>query len=113
MGDAIARARDAGADLAIELPLEEMSAIARRHGATEMALFGSVLRAGEFRPDSDVDVLVAFPPELRYTLFDFARLKNELTELIGRRVDLVEKDGLKRYVRPDVLATMQVVFAAA
>jgi len=99
--------------LALELPVEEMVAIARRYGAAGIALFGSVLRPKDFRSDSDVDVLVSFPADLRYTLFDFVRLKRELSDLVGRDVDLVDREGLKRFVRPEVLKTMQVLYGAA
>lgn len=94
---------------AIDLPIDGMIAIAKRYGVREMALFGSVLR-DDFGPDSDVDVLVDFDPQARTSLFDFVHLKLELSDLVGRQVDLVEKAGLKRFIQPEVLRTMQVVY---
>jgi predicted nucleotidyltransferase len=96
---------------AIELPVDEMVAIARRYHVTELALFGSVLRP-DFRPDSDVDVLVEFVQGAPVGVLEFIRLKHELSDLIGREVDLVEKPGLHWYIRDDVLAEAQVLYAA-
>ena len=96
---------------AVELPVDDMIAIARRYHATELALFGSVLRA-DFREDSDVDVLVEFEHGAAVSLCDIVRLKHELSDLIGRDVDLVEKPGLHWYIRDEVLAEAQVLYAA-
>lgn len=101
---------DAAPDLTvIELPLSTMAMIARRFGVRELALFGSVLRPGDFRDDSDIDVLVSFEKDAARGLFEFVQLKLELTDLIGRDVDLVEKEGLKQFIREEVLATRVVV----
>src|SRR5437868_682000 len=73
----------------------------RRWKITEFALFGSVLR-DDFRPDSDVDVLVTFAPEARYSLFDFVDMQDELQAIFGRPVDLVERqdvEGSENYLR--------------
>ncbi|MBF0261729.1 MAG: nucleotidyltransferase family protein [Magnetococcales bacterium] len=61
---------------------------------TELALFGSVLRAS-FSPESDVDVLVSFAGDARWTLFDMTRMQEELQEIFGRRVDLVSRRGIE------------------
>ena len=68
-----------------------------------LAFFGSVLR-GDFSPESDVDVLVEFLPEARVSLFDMARMQNELSTIIGRAVDLRTLQELSRYFRDDVAA---------
>lgn len=73
----------------------------RRWNITELALFGSALRE-DFRPDSDVDVLVSFRPEAGHTVFDLVRMQEELTSILGRRVDLVERAAVERsenYIR--------------
>ena len=67
----------------------------------------------DFRPDSDVDVLVTFEPGLRRSLFDHMDMINELKEIFGREVDLVEKAGLVNpFIRKHVLARNQVIYAA-
>ena len=66
----------------------------RRVGVLHVGLFGSIAR-GEARDDSDVDVLVELDPVARVDLIDFIRLKNHLTQLLGREVDLVSRRGLR------------------
>ena len=76
-----------------------------------MALFGSVLR-DDFRPDSDVDVLVSFEPEARIGFITLSRMQRELSEIFQRSVDLVPMDGLKPIIRESVLLSSQDVYAA-
>lgn len=84
----------------------------RRWKITEFALFGSVLRE-DFRPDSDLDVLVSFEPDARWSLSDLVEMGEQLTELFGRRVDLVEKEGLRNpFRRQSILSTREVIYAA-
>jgi hypothetical protein len=87
----------------------EIGAFCRRNFIRRLAVFGSVLRS-EFRPDSDVDVLVDFEPGHTPGLKFFA-LERELSELIGRPVDLNTPGCLSRYFRDDVLAAAKVVYA--
>ncbi len=75
----------------------------RRNQVRRLAFFGSVLRDG-FSPESDVDVLVEFLPEARVSLFDMARMQNELSVIVGRAVDLLTLEELSRYFRDDVAA---------
>lgn len=78
----------------------------------ELSLFGSVLR-GDFRPDSDVDLLVVFEPDDPWDLWDIIAMESELQELFGRKVDLVEKRALKNpFRRSEILKTRQVLYAA-
>ena len=79
---------------------EEIMGIAARHGARSVRVFGSAAR-GEERPDSDVDFLVEMEPGR--SLFDMGRLLLDLQDLLGRKVDLVEPQGLHWYVRDRVL----------
>ncbi len=75
--------------------------IALRWKVTRLELFGSVLR-DDFRPDSDVDVLVTFAPEARVSLFDLVRLEDELVALFKRDVDVIERpsiEGSPNYIR--------------
>lgn len=79
---------------------------------TELALFGSVLR-NDFRPDSDVDVLVTFAPDAQWSLFDLVEIQEALSEMLGRKVDLIEKRGLRNpFRRYEILRTKEVVYAA-
>ena len=67
----------------------------------ELALFGSVLR-DDFGPESDIDVLVRFSPTATPTLLDLERMEDELTRLLGRKVDLVEYGAVeasRNYIR--------------
>lgn len=84
----------------------------RKWQIRELALFGSVLRE-DFSPDSDIDVLVTFTPEARWTLFDIVEMREELGRIFGREVDLVEKQALRNpFRRREILNTHQVVYAA-
>ena len=85
--------------------------VCRRYGILELSLFGSAAR-GEMRPGSDVDVMVEFDPNTRIGLIRFESLSEELEALIGRKVDLVTKSGLKPWIRPQVLKEAQVIYAA-
>jgi hypothetical protein len=95
----------------IELPTDRISEICERYGIRELAVFGSAAR-GDIQPDSDVDILVDFEPGARIGLIKFASLSEELEGLVGRRVDLVTKTGLKPRVRPVVLGEAQRVYPA-
>ena len=94
----------------IDIPADAIADLCRRYQVRELALFGSVLRP-DFRPDSDIDILVDFEPDAVIGLMKFARLQRELSVLLRRTVDLVPKDGLKRLIRDEVLAHSEVVFA--
>ena len=95
----------------VQLPMDRIADVCRRYGVKELAIFGSAVR-GELRPDSDIDILVEFQSSARIGLFGFASLSDELTSLLGRRIDLVTKQGLKPHVRPNVLREAQLVYAA-
>ncbi len=81
----------------------------------EFALFGSVLR-DDFRPDSDVDVLVTFVEHAPWSLFDFVDMQNELKALFGRDVDFVSKRGIessRNYLRrQSILDSARVIYGA-
>jgi uncharacterized protein len=94
----------------VDFPLERIAEICRKYRVKELAIFGSALRA-DFRADSDVDFLVDFLPDHGLDLVDYIRCQDEFAEVLGRRVDLVQKPGLKRFVREEVLRTAQVIYA--
>ena len=84
----------------------------RRWQIQELSLFGSVLRE-DFRPDSDVDVLVAFAPSAHWSLGDWVCMQEDLESLLGRKVDLVEMTGLRNpFRRYAILRSRQVLYAA-
>ena len=98
-------------ELPIEIPRAELVDFCRRNGVRRLALFGSVLR-GDFSPASDLDVLVEFEPGTRMGLRFFS-LQEELSQLLGRRVDLNTRGFLSRYFRDQVLAEAETIDDAA
>jgi uncharacterized protein len=98
-------------DAQIALPGRQLSNFCRRYHVRRLALFGSVLRA-DFRPDSDVDVLVAFEAGAHVGFLTLSRMQRELSGLLQRPVDLVPMDGLKAVIRESVLSNAQDVYAA-
>ena len=91
---------------------EKIADFCRRHHIRQLALFGSVLRS-DFRPDSDVDVLVEFDPGASAGFLRLAAIELELSEVLQRRVDLRTPAELSRYFRDDVLKEAEVQYAAA
>jgi predicted nucleotidyltransferase len=83
-----------------------------RWQVTELALFGSVLRE-DFGPESDVDVLVTFAPEAPWSLFDLVDMMDELEAIFGRKVHLVEGDGLRNPIRRRAIVSSREVIHAA
>lgn len=84
--------------------------ICHRYKIQTLSLFGSIL-GGRFNTDSDVDILVEFEPDARIGYLGMAQIEAELTELMGRRVDLRTPSELSRYFRSDVLASAKVLYA--
>lgn len=84
----------------------------RKWRVVEFALFGSVLR-DDFTPNSDVDVLLTFQPNAPWDLWDMVDMREELKEIFGREVDLVEKAALKNpFRKKEILENMKVIYAA-
>jgi predicted nucleotidyltransferase len=100
--------------MAISLPLDQVRQFCERWQVDEFALFGSVLRA-DFRPDSDVDVMVAFSPAARHSLYELSDMREELAAMFGRPVDLVTRQGVTSmvnwYRRRAILDSVRVVYA--
>ena len=94
----------------IDLDQAAVEAFCRKHGLRKLSLFGSVLRE-DFRPDSDVDVLVEFRQGVRAGYLTMAAMERELSQLLGRRVDLRTPAELSRYFRDDVLQAAEVRYA--
>jgi hypothetical protein len=94
------------------IPRRKINEFCRRWGVMELSLFGSALRS-DFRPDSDVDVLVTFSKEAEISLFDLVQMKLDLEKIFHRPVDIIEKDALENPFRKrEILRTAQVVYAA-
>jgi predicted nucleotidyltransferase len=97
----------------IKIPEERIAAFCRKWKVAELALFGSVLRA-DFRPDSDIDVLVTFAPGSRHTLLDEAQMELELEDLFGRAVDMVSRSAVEASTnlirRNDILSSAMTIY---
>ena len=110
--------RRGAAPMSARIPLDypAIAAFCRRWGVTELALFGSVLR-DDFRPDSDVDVLVTFAPGVRPSLDDLLSMQDELAALFARSVDLLERQALEQdrnyLLRRHVFAHLEPVYVAS
>lgn len=90
---------------------QKIAELCRSYGVAELALFGSVLR-DDFHAESDVDVLVSFGPEAHPSLLELVELREDLKDLFGREVDLVERAGLRNpFRRRAILSTAEVVYA--
>jgi predicted nucleotidyltransferase len=101
---------DAPARLWDDLPRDALAEFSRRNRIRRLALFGSALR-DDFRPDSDLDILVEFEPDARVGLRFFA-LQRELTELLGRSVDLNTPAFISPYFRDQVMTEAEDLYVA-
>jgi predicted nucleotidyltransferase len=101
--------------IGISVPRKKLVEFCKRWKISELALFGSVLRE-DFQPHSDVDLLVSFSPRAKISLFDLVRMQNELMEIFGRKVDLVERRAIEKsenYIRrQNILSNTKVIYAA-
>ena len=101
--------------LQIQLPQQAIAQFCQRWQIKEFYLFGSVLRE-DFRPDSDIDIMVSFEADAPWGLLEFVRMKRELETLIGREVDLVTKKSIEEshnwIRRKEILGTAQVVYVS-
>jgi len=96
----------------IEVPEEQLAAFCRRNRIRRLAFFGSVLR-DDFTPESDVDVLVEFEPDTRIGLIGLARVENEISRMIGRKVDLNTVGTLSPYFKDEVVENAEVAYEQA
>jgi uncharacterized protein len=101
--------------LHIEVDRRALAAFCRRWMITELAFFGSVLR-DDFGPDSDVDVLVTFSPGSGRSLFERVEMRDELSQLLGRPVDLVSRRAIedsRNWIRREAILGSAETFYAA
>jgi uncharacterized protein len=102
-------------DIQIDIDQEKIAAFCKKWQITELAFFGSVLRE-DFRPDSDVDVLVTFADSYSLRLSDLMAMEDDLKEILGHEVDMVERECITRsenYIRRGhILKSAQSVYVA-
>ena len=95
------------------IPHEKISVFCKRWNVSEFALFGSALRA-DFRPESDVDVLVTFSDNSNWGLFDHVQMQQELQVLFNRKVDLISRRALVQtqniLLREEILKTAKAIY---
>ena len=97
----------------LELPLAAITNFCKRWKVKEFSIFGSILRE-DFRPGSDVDVLLSFMEDSPWGLFEFVDMKDELKTIFGREVDIIEKEGLRNpFRRREILHSREVIYAAS
>jgi hypothetical protein len=95
----------------IEIPEDAVAEFCRRNHVRRLSLFGSILR-DDFRPDSDIDVLVEFDPG-HIPGFAFFGMQEELAAVLGHKVDLNTPQCLSKYFRDEVLREAVVQYVAA
>lgn len=96
----------------IHIADEQLQQLCHRWRIEELSLFGSILR-DDFGLASDVDILVVFAPDAPWSLWDLLDIREDLQQLFGRTVDLVEKDALRNpFRRQEILENHKVVYAA-
>lgn len=100
----------------IPIPREKVIEFCQKWNIKVFSLFGSVLR-DDFRPDSDVDVLISFAPDASWTLLDHVEMQDELQVIFGRKVDLVSRKGIERsrneLRRKAILESAEIFYEAA
>ena len=100
--------------LPIQLPKAQINKFCKNWKINELALFGSILR-DDFRPDSDIDVLVTFGSNADWSLFDHVKMQQELENILGRKVDLVSKRAIEHshnwIRRQEILETAKIIYA--
>jgi predicted nucleotidyltransferase len=96
----------------LKIDQERVDVFCRKWKVAELSIFGSILRE-DFGPDSDVDVMVSLEPGAPWSLFEWVDMIDELEEIFGRKVDLVEKSGLRNpFRRHEIFSSAKVLYAA-
>ncbi len=96
----------------VNIPEEQIKKICRKYHISRLSLFGSILR-DDFAPDSDVDMLVEFEKGYKPGLLGMVRLEMELSEILGRKVDLRTPAELSRHFRDEVLREAEEQFVSS
>ena len=100
-----------GYSLEEKMPRQQLAEFCRRNHVRKLSLFGSALR-GQLQPDSDIDLLVEFEPDRTPGLFTIVRMEMELSEVLGRKVDVRTAEDLSQYFRDEVLGNAEVQYQA-
>jgi predicted nucleotidyltransferase len=99
----------------IPIPYAEVAAFCRKWRIKELALFGSVLR-DDFRPESDIDVLVTFLPGVSWLWGGYSEMAEELGAILGRKVDLVSRPGIEQsrnpFLKKNILGNVESIYVA-
>ncbi len=90
---------------------KQIEQFCQRYQVRRLALFGSTVR-GEARPDSDVDVLIAFKPGVQVGFLKLGQMQRDLMDIFNRPVDLVPQDGLKLVIRDSVMGEAREIYAS-
>jgi len=97
--------------MSLQFDLDRVRDFCQRWKIAEFSIFGSALRE-DFQPESDVDILISFEPDIPWSLFDWVDMIEELKNIFGREVDLVEKSGLRNpFRRQEILSSRKVIYA--
>ena len=98
----------------VSWPIDRLEEFCRHWNIVELSLFGSALR-DDFRADSDIDLLACFAPDAEWSLLDHARMERELTEMLGREVDLVSRAAVEASPnwirRNEILDTARILYS--
>ena len=93
-----------------DIDIDAVKSLSEKFKIKELSLFGSILRE-DFNEKSDIDILVEFLPETDYSLFDVFDIKEEFSKKLGRKVDIVEKQGLRNpYRKKRILETARKIY---
>jgi predicted nucleotidyltransferase len=99
----------------IEIDPEQLEALCKQWKIKKVALFGSALR-DDFRPDSDVDLLVDFDESANWSLFDHVAMEEDFSESLGRKVDLISRRAVEQSQNPirrnAILTSAELIYAA-
>ena len=96
--------------LCADLPEDRIREYCASQPIRRLSVFGSALR-GELTPESDVDLLVEYLPDARIGYFELARQARELSDIVGREVDLATPNSLSPYIKQDVLNSARLLYA--
>ena len=106
---------EGGLRAGLHVPTEKLTDFCRRWKIRELSLFGSVLR-DDFRPESDIDVLVTFAPDAAWRFYDLIDMREELERMFGRSVDLIERrlvETSENYIRRNhILRNLETIYVA-
>lgn len=96
----------------ITLNNNDIAVLCKKYSINELSIFGSSIR-DDFNQNSDIDILVSFDKNAEITLFDIMELEKEISKLVNREVDVVEKESLKNPIRKNrILSTREIIYAA-